>query len=314
MTSQRRPDSYKSHSALRRAVALAVSLAAVISLVAGCSLFGPKTTTVSDDAGRQVQLTGQPERVVSMAPSNAEILFALGLGDRVVGVTNYDNYPAETATKEKVGDAFNPNYEKITALKPDLVLAVGTAQSQIVQKLEGYKVKVMVLNAKKVRDVLADITLVGKITGTTAKAAEITGAMDKKLNDIQAKVAAVPAEQRPTVFWALDNTLYTVGPGSFVDDLITLAGGRNIAADAKQDYPQFSQEELLARDPDVIVIPLLDESMKPQFKAIKGWDKLKAVKTNRVYFIDPDIVSRPGPRITAGVEEVAKMLHPDLFK
>ncbi len=314
MTSQRRSDSYRSRTALRRAVALAVSLAAVVSLVAGCSLFGPKTTTVSDDAGRQVQLKGQPKRIVSMAPSNAEILFALGLGDRVVGVSNYDNYPAEAATKEKVGDAFNPNYEKIAALKPDVVLAVGTAQSQIVQKLEGYKVNVMVLNAKKVRDVLADITLVGKITGTSAKAAEVTGAMNKKLNDIQAKVATVPADKRPAVFWALDNTLYTVGPGSFVDDLINLAGGRNIAADAKQDYPQYSQEELIARDPDVIIVPLLDQSMKAQFEAIKGWDKLRAVKANRVYFIDPDLVSRPGPRIAAGVEEVAKLLHPDLFK
>lgn len=297
-----------------RAVALVVSLASLISLAAGCSLFGPKTTVVNDDAGRKVQLTGQPERIISMAPSNAEILFALGLGDRVVGVSDYDNYPAEAATKEKVGDAYNPNYEKMAALKPDLILAVGTAQSEIVKKLEAYKLNVMVLNATKVRDVLADIDLVGKITGTSAKAAEITAAMDQKLNAVAAKVATVPADQRPTVFWALDPSLYTVGPGSFVDDLINLAGGRNLAADAKQDYPQYSQEALIAEDPDVIIIPLLDESMKAQFAAIKGWDTLKAVKDNRVYYIDPDIVSRPGPRIAAGVEEVAKMLHPDQFK
>lgn len=298
----------------RRAAALVAVLAVMASLLSGCSLFGPKTTAVTDDAGRQVEIKGQPKRIVSMAPSNAEILFALGLGDRVVGVSNYDNYPKEASGKEKVGDAFNPNYEKIAALKPDLVMAVGTAQSEIIKKLEGYKINVMVLNARKVRDVLNDITLVGKITGTSAKAAEITSAIDKKLNDVQAKAATIPADKRPTVFWVLDAGLYTVGPGSFIDDLITLAGGRNLAGDAKQDYPQFSQEALIARDPDVIIIPLIDPTLADQLKAIKGWDKLKAVKQGHVYTIDPDIVSRPGPRIATAVETVAKLLHPDLFK
>ena len=298
----------------RRAAALIAGLALLVTLASGCSLVGPKTTTISDDAGRQVQIKGQPKRIVSMAPSNAEILFALGLGDRVVGVSNYDDYPPEATTKEKVGDALNPNYEKIAALKPDLVLAVGTAQSEIVKKLEGYNINVIVLNAQKVRDALNDIALVGRVTGTSTKATEITAAMSKKLDEVQAKVAGVPADKRPTVFWALDASLYTVGPGSFIDDLITLAGGKNIAADTKQAYPQFSQEALIARNPDVIIIPLIDPTLANQLKTMKGWDKLKAVKEGRVYTIDPNIVSRPGPRIATGVETVAKLLHPELFK
>ncbi|HEY3314691.1 MAG TPA: cobalamin-binding protein [Bacillota bacterium] len=297
-----------------RRVVIAI-LSTLLAMTGGaCSLVAPKATAVADDAGRQVELKGRPERIISMAPSNAEILFALGLGDRVVGVSNYDNYPAEAGKREKVGDALSPNFEKMVALQPDLVLAVGTAQSEIVKKLEGYKINVFILNANKVKDAMADIRLVGRITGTSGKAGQLAEAMEKRLAGVEVQVASVPADKRPTVFWVLDRMLYTVGPGSFIDDLITLAGGRNIAADAKQDYPQFNLEALIARDPDVIIVPLIDRTLLDQLKAMKGWDKLKAVKTGRVYTVDPDIVSRPGPRIVDGVQTVAKLLHPDVVK
>lgn len=296
------------------ALAAALVLAVLVAVLAagGCSR-GPRPISVLDDAGREVSLERPPERIVSMAPANTEILFALGLGDKVVGVTSLCNYPPEVAGIEKVGDSFSPDYEKIVALNPDLVLAVGTADSQLVKGLEGYGLKVFVLQAESVADVADDIELVGKVTGAEDRARKVAGDLRARVDAVRKKLEPVADDAKPTVFWVLDGDLWTVGPGSFVDDLITQAGGRSIAGTIGLPYGQLSLETVLEADPDVIIIPVLDPSVPAALEAKVGWDTLTAVRNGRVYQVDPDAVSRPGPRIAEGLEEVAALLYPDVF-
>lgn len=286
-------------------------LLVIVSLVAGgCALVGKRGVSAVDDAGREISLERAPRRIVSMAPSNTEILFALGLGERVVGVTSWCNYPPETAGVEKVGDWWAPDYEKIVALEPDLVLAVGTAESELVKRLEGLGLKVFILQAETVLQVPEDIEQVAAITGVPEKGAEVASDLRRRIEAVQGRVGVVTEGERPTVFWVLDADLWTVGPGSFVHDLIVLAGGVNIAGTLGQASGQLSLETVLEADPDVIIIPLLDPSLPEALGRLSGWGTLRAVRDGRVYQIDPDVVSRPGPRIADALEEVAKLLYP----
>lgn len=292
-----------------------LALAATVILAAmaagGCKSGGPGT--VVDDAGRSVTLERVPEKIVSMAPSNTEILFAIGVGDKVVGVTSYCTHPPEALAVEKVGDAWNPDYEKIVSLEPDLVLAVGTADSDIVRALENYGLTVFVLQASTLAQVADDIELVGKVTGAEARAAEVAGELRARMRAVGLELSDLGDAERPSVFWVLDSLLWTVGPGSFIDDLIDLAGGYNIGRSLGLAYGQFSMESLLEADPDVIIIPVLDPATPEALAAIDGWDTLTAVVNGRVYQIDPDAVSQPGPRVVDALEQVAALLHPDLF-
>ncbi len=294
------------------ALVVALGLAAGPFGLAGCQE-ADKGISVVDNAGREIKLDRAPRKVVSMAPSNTEILYALGLGDRVVGVTTYCNYPPEAANVAKVGDAYSPDYEKIVSLEPDLVLAVGTADSQIVKGLESYGLKVFVLQAATVDAVPGTIELVGQVMGVRAKGKEVADALRERIAAVKRRIPEAQAD-RPSVFWVLDSDLWTVGPSSFVGDLISAAGGVNIAADKLgTEYGQLSLEYILETDPEVIVIPVLDPSVPAALEKLVGWDTLTAVKNGRVYQIDPDVVSRPGPRIAEALEEVAGLFYPDVF-
>ncbi len=292
------------------ACALVATLLLTAAPLAGGCVFGPKKVTATDDAGRVITLERAPRKIVSMAPSNTEILFALGLGSRVVGVTNFCNYPPEAASVAKVGDSYSPDYEKIVSLEPDLVLAVGTADSQVVKGLEGYGLKVFVLQTRTVSQVADDIELVGKICRAEKAAKDLADELRDRIRAVAGLKAGLPATELPTVFWCLDSELWTVGPKSFVADVIAMAGGRNVGADLGTDYGQFSMESLLEVDPDVIIIPVLGASVPANLAKLAGWGTLTAVKEGRVYQVHPDVVSRPGPRIAEAVEEVAALLHP----
>jgi iron complex transport system substrate-binding protein len=295
-----------------RALTLVLVALALAIAVAGC-IFGGGRVMVTDDAGRQITLEQAPEKIVSMAPSNTEILFALGLGERVVGVTTYCDYPDETADVAKVGDSYSPDYEKIISLEPDLVLAVGTADSELVKGLEGYGLTVCVLQAETVAQVPDDIELVGQVTHAGKAAKTVADDVRARIKTVSDRISGTAPADRPVVFWCLDDLLWTVGPGSFVNDVIAIAGGQNIGATLGQAYGQFSLESLLEADPGVIIIPILDPAVPGKLAQLDGWETLTAVKSGRVYQIDPDIVSRPGPRIAEAVEKVAGLLYPSLF-
>jgi iron complex transport system substrate-binding protein len=270
--------------------------------------------SVTDDAGRQVALKGSSQRIVSLAPSNTEVLYALGLGDRVVGVTEYCDYPPEAKLKPKIGGFANIDLEKVVGLNPDLVLATNIHAPSVVPELEKRGITVVVVEPKNVDDVLSKIAFVGKITGTSDTAVPLTAQMKTRLDVVAAKIAT--AKNKPRVFYEIDKSLYTPGPGSFIDDMIVKAGGVNVAADAKGSYVQLSPEAIIAQDPQVILLGDMNFGETPDsVKARPGWANISAVKTGRIVPItDENVVARPSPRIVEGLELIARALYPELFK
>ncbi len=267
--------------------------------------------TITDDAGRRVTLAHAPQRIVSIAPSNTEILFALGLGERVVGVDDVSDFPPEAAAKPRVGSYVEPDLERVAALQPDLILAAGLHEGNVLTRLDGLGLTTIVVEPTDLQGVLASITLVGQITDHASQAARLTCALSTR---IMAVTTAVANANRPRVFFELSPDLYTAGPGSFVDDLIRRAGGDNIAAGAGTAWPQLSAEAVVAADPDVILLADHGAGVTPaQVAARPGWADVAAVRAGRIVPLNPDLVARPGPRLVDGLEAIARAIHPDRF-
>ncbi|MCS4540872.1 MAG: cobalamin-binding protein [Euryarchaeota archaeon] len=271
---------------------------------------------VKDDLGRSVKISKQPERVISLAPSNTEILFALELGDKIIAVTKFCDYPLNATKKEKIGGFSDINMEKVVALKPDLVLATGGVQEQIVKELERLNITVIALDAKNITEILANIELVGKVTGQEKSAQELTTNMKQRIKKITGKTKDLTKAQKLKIYYEVwHDPLMTAGPETFIHNIIELAGGVNIFADAKIKYPRIDPETILARNPEIIITSLgaMGGATAEQIKTRPGWNKIDAVKNNRVYEIDENILRRPGPRIIDGLEAMAKIIHPELF-
>ena len=273
----------------------------------------PFPLTVTDGVGNTVTIEGEPERIISLAPSHTETLYALGLGDRVVGVTEFCNYPPEAAENPTVGGFSGVDLEQVVGLDPDLVLASTLHMGDVVPALQEHGIVVFVDAPQSVLDVLETTSAIGEITGRGEAAEALVGAMQKRIDDVVAIVENAP---RPTVFWELGAELYTVGPGSFINDLISMAGGENVAADADSPWPQLTVEAIVLKDPQVVV--LADHNYGETAEMLMerpGWAEISAVKEGRVIEItDDDIVSRPGPRLVDGLEFLVRELHPDLFE
>lgn len=304
-----------------REVLLALGLTMVLTLVMGCAQATPTVAlpavTVVDDAQRTVEITGVPERIISLAPSNTEVLFALGLGDKVVGVTDLCDYPEEAQEIEKVGFV-EINLEKIVDLEPDLVLYIGgTAQLEKTQTMEDLGLTVLVLAPSDIEGIFADIELVGRTTGTEDEAVDLVSELRARMDEVLSRVAQ--AKRQPLVFYELDATdparPWTAGPGSFIDALITMAGGVNLGASAEMEWAQFSTEEVIAQDPEIIILGDANYGVTAEsVEERPGWGVITAVKAGAIYPIDDTLVSRPGPRIVDGLEELARIIHPELFR
>ena len=270
--------------------------------------------TITDDLGNEVTIEAEPQRIVSMAPSHTQILYALGLGDQVVGVTEYCNYPPEAQEKPKVGGFSNIDLEQVVGLDPDLVLGTSLHAQSVEPALVERGLKVILIDPETVEDVLEKIVLVGRVTGREGAAIALSSELRGRIEATMEKVQE--AENNPRVYWELSNDLYTAGPGSFIDDLIVRAGGTNIAADAKEQWPQLNLEALILADPEVIV--LADHPYGETVEGVKarpGWADISAVKNERIVeVLDDDLVSQPGPRVAEALEFVAKALHPELFE
>lgn len=273
----------------------------------------PQAVTLTDDVGNAVEIKGAVERVVSLAPSHTETLYALGLGDRVVGVTEFCNYPPEVADKPKVGGFANVDLEMVVGLEPDLVLATSLHMVEVVPALQERGVTVFVADPQTVAETLETILVIGQITGHEEAAEALVAQMQARIGAVQEKVKDAP---RPKVFWELGPELYTAGPGSFINDLIVMAGGENVAADAESPWPQLTVEAIILKDPDVIVLADHNYGQTSEMVVERpGWEDINAVKEGSVVEItNDDIVSRPGPRIVEGLEFLAKAFHPDLFE
>ncbi len=271
---------------------------------------------IEDNFGNKVTLEKEPMKIVSLAPNNTEVLFALGLGDRVVGVTSYCDYPEEAKTKEIVGDFEGNNLEKIVELNPDLVLVYGAGNEEDNKVLKDAGIKVLGFMPETIDAVINDIETVGKATGKNKEAAELVEAMNNKKNEILEKVKG---QEEVKVFYEIwHDPLMAAGKGSFMDELITLAGGKNIAEDAEGAYPQYDLEQLVERDPEVYLSSKdMPDKTVESIKVRPGYEDISAIKNDRVYVFEgneANVVSRPGPRIIEALEVVAKAIHPELFK
>lgn len=247
----------------------------------------------------------EPQRIVSLAPSVTETLFALGVGNKVMGVTTYCDYPPEALEKEKVGDTTRPNLERIISLGPDLVIVSTASQlEQFVSKLEELNIPVYVSNPRNVEGVLLSINAIGEMVGASSRARELSADLRARLGAIESKVKTSGTK---TVFFILSSEpLFTVGGATFIDDLINRAGGRSISTEISGDYPQYSLESALASSPEVIF--LASGADLPA-----RLNSTRAAQSGRVYHIDDNLLLRPGPRIVDGLEEMAARIHPESF-
>jgi iron complex transport system substrate-binding protein len=272
----------------------------------------PQAATITDDAGNVFVLKAAPRRIVSLAPNITEILFALGLGDRVAGVTRYCDYPPEARTREKIGGFIDPSVEKIRALNPDLVIAFRGNPWEALNRLKALKVPVFVLDiGERLEAVPETIAKIGRVTRREAEAEAIIAALEAKL---RTATAAASAAGRPRVFLSLaGKDLMTCGPSSYLHNLIERAGGTNVAADLPKPWAAYSREQLIRDDPDVVIILSPSEadfaSVRDWFVSLPGFEALRAVRSGRVRFLDENAASRVGPRLYDAFVELVRIIH-----
>lgn len=252
-------------------------------------------------------------RIVSLAPSTTEILFALGLDNEIVGVSQFCNYPKAAQSKERVGTFSEPNIEKILFLRPDIIFCTGLEQVVIIEKLKQLNLNICVSDPSDTNELFDSIEEIGELTNKKKAAGILIRKMQADIENLTSITRRIPKDSRLKVFVEIwHDPIMTVGSSSFVDELISLAGGRNIANDTKRAYSVFSAEEVIKRNPDCIILAYMDQPGSIEIvKRRLGWKNISAVKNNRIYNdIDPDLFLRPGPRITEGLKEIYKRLYP----
>ncbi len=274
------------------------------------------TVVVTDQMGREVVITGVPQRIISLSPSNTEVAFALDLGDRIVGVTEYCNYPPEAMEKDIVGGFATPSIEKIVELEPDLILA-STLHEEEVPRLEELGIAVLVIESSNLVELYTSMSLVAEVTGVIANGEALIASMQERIAEVESVVNTVDPEDRVNVYYEVySDPLMSAGKGAFINEIISLAGGINIFGDLEENYPQVSAEYVAERQPDIILFPdyhgtadFVVEGMTDR----PGWESVPAVINSRVYAISDDAFARPGPRVVDAVEEAARIFYPDLF-
>ncbi|NLA57819.1 MAG: ABC transporter substrate-binding protein [Firmicutes bacterium] len=266
---------------------------------------------VIDGLDREILIEKAPERLISLAPSVTENLYALGLGNKVVGVSDYSNYPPEAEEKPIIGDALHLNYEQILMLEPDLIVGDAQVVRTFIAKLDELGLPVLAINPTNLEEVMDALLLLGEATGAQDQAQEVVAEMKEKICYVQDALGDLPEDERPLVFVEIWNEpLMTCGPGSFMQELIELAGGRNLAADAPGAWVEYSSELVVERNPDVIILtwPYEDEVL-----ARSAWQTVKAVQQGRVIAVDSEPFVRTTPRLADALLVLARILHPERF-
>jgi iron complex transport system substrate-binding protein len=272
--------------------------------------------TFKDAMGKDITIQSEPKRIVSLLPSDTEILYALGLGDKVVGVTKWDDFPAEVKSKPVIGD-MKPNAEAVVAQKPDLVIGGASAQGKDLDSLRNLGLTVVAVEPTTISEVMQTIEEIGKITNATAQADDVVHRMDEKVKLVTEKTKGLSEDKKPSVYVELSPApdIFTAGKGTFMDEMITLAGGKNIAGDMNS-WAKISSEQVVAKNPQVMISTHGTSSSEYEKSLLEraGWSDLAAVKQHRVVAVDTNLVSRPGPRIVDGLMLFAKAIQPSLFQ
>lgn len=293
---------------MKRILLIAVMLVALL-LGACVPSFDEEGMAIVDDLGRSVNIAGIPQRIVSLSPSNTEILFAMGLGEKVVGVTDWCDYPPEALDKEKVGGYYPPDIEKIIALGPDLILASDIHRHEVIPALEEQGFTVFALAPQTLDEVLRSIERVGKVAGKEEEAFELVNEIESKIEEIEKKTKEV--EERPRVFYITwHDPIWTVGRNTWIDDLIEIAGGVNIFSQYFQSGAMVELEWVISLNPEVIIVS------QWSFEWAEDATELEvtaARQNDRIYQSDDDIVQRSGPRLVKALEWFVHFIHPDIF-
>jgi iron complex transport system substrate-binding protein len=264
---------------------------------------------VTDEAGKRVRLPVRPQRIVTLAPNLTEIVYAIGAGERLVGNTTFCNYPEEAKRVAKVGDTLQPNIESIIALKPEVILVSTASQLEtFTQQLDERGIAVFVTDPHDLDGIFRSISTLGDLLGQQAQA-------EKLLADLRARAAAIEAavRERPTVtvfYQVSPQPLWTAGRRSWITDLIRRAGGKSVTGEVEGEWMRYSDEAALASRPEAIIMATSGEKME----VAPALQKSPAVVNRRVYEINGDYLSRPGPRLVEGLEQIARVLHPEVFK
>ncbi|MGM0489193.1 MAG: ABC transporter substrate-binding protein [Planctomycetota bacterium] len=275
--------------------------------------------TIRDSLDRQIKLPREPKRIISIAPKNTELLFAVGAGEQVVGVTSYCNYPPEAQEVDQVGgfSTQSLSIEKIVSLKSDLILAAGSFHDSLIGELERLQIPVVAMGGESISDLFEEIQQVGRITGHARQAERLVRSLRKEIDGVKATAQTIPKKERVTVFYQVwEEPLSAAGPRSCVGELIEICGGVNVFEEESRPYTPISEEVLFDRNPQVILaprahdVPVTVESIgqKP------GWDQLRAVRNNRIHLIGGDLVSRCGPRVVHALKQIAHALYPSHFE
>jgi iron complex transport system substrate-binding protein len=302
---------------MKKINSIILMLILVGTFLSACAQPAQGPITITDGLGREVQLKGAAQRIVSLAASNTEILFAIGAGSQVIARDDLSDYPEEVVNLPAVGGYQGYDLEKITSLRPDLVLAAEINSPELVQSIENLGITVFYLSNPADIDGLYDnLRIVGQLTGHESDAADLVQSLQQRVDAVQSALAN--ATTTPKVFYEIDATdpskPWTAGPGTYHDQFIRMAHAENVAANAASMYPQISQEELIVQNPDYILLADSIYGITPESVAERpGWAEIKAVQEGNLFPFDSDLLDRPGPRLVEGLETLAHILHPEVF-
>ncbi|MCM3699881.1 ABC transporter substrate-binding protein [Paenibacillus macerans] len=272
--------------------------------------------TLKDSSGKEFTFESAPQKIVSLAPSETETLFALGLDQQIAGVSDLDDYPEAVKDKPRMGGS-QVNVEAVVAAQPDLIVAASMIDEQTVKSLTDLGYKVFLSDPKTMSDVMEHIKTIGEITNHQAQAEEVVGQMQQELSQVTEAVKSLMEDQKKKVYIEFSPG-WTVGKGEFMDEMITLAGGVNVASDV-QGWSEINEENIIKANPDVIlyaksVVDKNNRTLADVIKGRAGWDQITAIKEDRVVGLDDNLLSRPGPRVTQGLTQVAKAIYPELIQ
>lgn len=266
------------------------------------------TREITDDVGRKVKIPEKIERAVSLAPNLTEEIFAVGAGGKLIGVTTYCDYPADAQKIAKIGDTLNPNLENIIALKPQIVFVSTASQMQsFTEQLERQNIAVFITNPQDVEGVYRSLYQIGEVMNETEKANQLVDEVKKRVADVETRTQA--ASDVKVFVQIAREPLFTVGKTSFITDLINRAGGVSVTSNLDEAYPKFSKESALVLQPEAIILSESEDNLS----ANDVFKDSPAMKNGKVFKIKADLISRPGPRIVEGLEQIARALHPESF-
>ncbi len=267
----------------------------------------------TDEAGRRVLVLARVNRVVSLAPNLTEIVFAVGGGSRLVGDTEYCDYPAEAKRITKVGDTMHPSIERIIGLRPDLVLVSTASQLEaFTRQLDSQHIAVYVTNTRSLEEIFTSIEAIGELIGNKDQAISVVAGLRKRANEVEA--ALKPVKPVRVFYQVAGEPLYTIGRDAYLTDLVRRAGGISVTADVPGAFPRFSDEAALAARPEAIILPTGGSMGTANSTVTLALKNSPAVMNKRVHRINDDHLSRPGPRLVEGLEEMARALHPEAFQ